>query len=91
MLKIEATDELISKAKIFSEMIAAHSACQALYKANELDQNLEPFWEPTFPAFAGEEDSADFVVADGGLGREGSVKRKRAYRRKVENYILKPF
>ena len=79
----EATDAAMTRAKLYSQMLAACRACQALYEANELEENLEPIWKLPFPEYTDQETGAEFVVADGGLGWDGSVKRKRAYNRKV--------
>ena len=85
MISGGASEETITRAKFFSQMAAAQNACQALFEANELDHNLEPFWKLPFPKFTKQETGVEFVVADSGVGRDGSVKRKRAYKRKVLN------
>ena len=64
-------------------MAAALNACAELHKRGELDGSLEPVGRQSSFEFLAEDGVADGEVADGGIGPEGSVKRKRAYKRKV--------
>ena len=73
----------VDKTRVQAQMCAALNACVELHQRGELDTNLEPVDRCSTFEFVGQDNSGECEVADGGLGWDGSLKRRRAYKRKV--------
>ncbi|XP_032232624.2 endoribonuclease Dicer [Nematostella vectensis] len=70
-------------AKLRCEQLAALEAVKALHTAGELDSSLQPCARRREHVFKRKDETCPDEIADGSIGRAGSLRRRRAYKCKI--------